>query len=213
MSKGRDRPRVHWCPTGPFVFLPLHAADLCSDYLVSSYTPTLMALVHARRAMPSVSWSTAKALLVAEPFSPGMPAIYNVVDEISAVADVLSAAISMTVGDLDASNRGEGAKLQVVIDKLPEASILHLACHGQQDPEQPLQSGFCLRDGKLTITTLMHLKLSNAFLAVLSACETAKGDKQQPNQMIHLAAAMLFVGFRSVIATMWYVQSNSPMLL
>lgn len=38
---------------------------------------------------------------------------------------------------------------------------------------------------------------------LLSACETATGDSEQPDQAVHLAAAMLFVGFRSVIATMW----------
>jgi CHAT domain-containing protein len=49
----------------------------------------------------------------------------------------------------------------------------------------------------------MDLDLKDAFLAFLSACETAKGDKEQPDQTVDLAAAMLFVGFRSVIATMW----------
>jgi CHAT domain-containing protein len=39
--------------------------------------------------------------------------------------------------------------------------------------------------------------------AFLSACETAKGDRSQPDQAVHLAASLLFCGFRSVIATMW----------
>jgi CHAT domain-containing protein len=55
------------------------------------------------------------------------------------------------------------------------------------------------------IAGLMELKLDNAFLAFLSACEMAKGDKEQPDQAMHLAAGMLFRGFKSVIATMWYV--------
>lgn len=49
----------------------------------------------------------------------------------------------------------------------------------------------------------MELKLTNAVLAYLGACETAKGDKYQPDQAVHLAASMLFCGFRSVVATMW----------
>jgi CHAT domain-containing protein len=85
------------------------------------------------------------------------------------------------------------------------ADIVHLACHGIQDDDDATQSGFCLGDGRLTIAKLMELKLDNAFLAFLSACETAKGDKEQPDQAMHLAAAMLFSGFKSVIATMWYV--------
>jgi CHAT domain-containing protein len=50
---------------------------------------------------------------------------------------------------------------------------------------------------------LMQLKLPKALFAFLSACETAQGDREQPDQAIHLAAAMLFTGFRSVVATMW----------
>jgi CHAT domain-containing protein len=67
----------------------------------------------------------------------------------------------------------------------------------------PLESHFVLRDGPLSIEALMKVELPNAVFAFLSACETAKGDRDQPDQAVHLAASMLFCGFRSVIATMW----------
>jgi CHAT domain-containing protein len=86
------------------------------------------------------------------------------------------------------------------------SNIVHLACHGIQDDGDATQSGFCLGDGRLTIAKVAELRLDNAFLAFLSACETAKGDKEQPDQAMHLAAAMLFSGFKSVVATMWYVE-------
>ena len=91
-----------------------------------------------------------------------------------------------------------------VMERLPATAILHLACHGHQDPKNPLDSGFVLQDGMLTVAKLMSLNLDKAFLAFLSACETAKGDKAQPDQALHLAATMLFAGFRSVVGTMWY---------
>jgi CHAT domain-containing protein len=96
-----------------------------------------------------------------------------------------------------------GVSKQAVIENLPGAALLHMACHGEQDLKNPLDSGFCLRDGKLTIGQLMRLDLPNAVFAFLSACETAKGSRTQPDQAVHLAAAMMFVGFRSIIATMW----------
>jgi hypothetical protein len=71
--------------------------------------------------------------------------------------------------------------------------------------DNAMQSSFCLGDGQLTIARLMQLRLNDTFLAFLSACETAKGDKDQLDQVMHLAAAMLFSGFKSVVATMWYV--------
>jgi CHAT domain-containing protein len=86
---------------------------------------------------------------------------------------------------------------------IQQANIVHLACHGIQDSLNATQSGFCLGDGRLTISKLMDVKLDNAFLAFLSACQTAAGDQEQPDQAMHLAAAMLFCGFKSVIATMW----------
>lgn len=90
-----------------------------------------------------------------------------------------------------------------VLGKLPSAAILHLACHGQQDMSDPLESGFLLRDKRLTVAQLMALEMRSAFLAFLSACDTAKGDTNQPDQAIHLAATMLYVGFKSVVGTMW----------
>jgi CHAT domain-containing protein len=101
---------------------------------------------------------------------------------------------------------GIGATAADIQEKLPEASILHLACHGYQDPENPLDSGFVMRDAMLTVSDIMALRLPNALLAFLSACETAKGDEQQPDQAVHLAATMLFAGFKSVVGTMWYEQ-------
>jgi CHAT domain-containing protein len=59
----------------------------------------------------------------------------------------------------------------------------------------------------------MELKLDYAFLAFLSACETAKGDNEQPDQAMHLAAAMLFSGFKSIVATMWYVDPELLLLM
>lgn len=90
-----------------------------------------------------------------------------------------------------------------VISKLPGVNLLHMACHGHQNLSNPLESGFACADGTLTVAKLMALNLPSALFAFLSACETAKGDQAQPDQVIHLAAAMLFVGFKSVIGTLW----------
>jgi CHAT domain-containing protein len=82
--------------------------------------------------------------------------------------------------------------------------VLHLACHGAQKTN-PLSSAFIFRDDDLTIQDLMKTKMNHAWLTFLSACQTAKGSQDQPDQAVHLAASMLFCGFKSVIATMWSV--------
>ena len=60
-----------------------------------------------------------------------------------------------------------------------------------------------MKDGMLTMRQLMSLSRSSPGLAILSACETAKGDTKQANQSLHLASTLLHVGFSSVVATLW----------
>jgi CHAT domain-containing protein len=210
-ASGRDRPRVHWCPIGSLVFLPIHAAGVysqsntgcCSDYVVSTYTPTLSALRRARMGFVPKDRQSLVVLAAAAPnttASLDLPYLDSVRPEIAHVAQLARA-----TGHIEVLEYGHTSSAQIheVAAALPRVHIAHLACHGVQDQEDPLNSGFCLGDGKLTVSNLMDIKLEHAFLAFLSACETAKGDKNQPDQAIHLAAAMLFCGFRSVVATMW----------
>jgi CHAT domain-containing protein len=91
------------------------------------------------------------------------------------------------------------------------SSIVHFACHGIQDLKSPLESGLILADGRLTVSEIMRrpengttLDLKKSMrLAFLSACQTAKGDGTVPDEAMHLAATLLFTGFRGVVATMW----------
>jgi CHAT domain-containing protein len=150
--------------------------------------------------------------LVAEPFAPAHPPLPNVSEEIGAITALLPTGSIMDLvdtGSADPTADPLDTYMASVLRCLPEAAILHLACHGIQDDDDPLNSGFWLRDGRLTLSSLMRLNLPNAFFAFLSACETAKGDEDHPNQAVHLAAAMLFVGFRSVIGTMWFVFNSN----
>jgi hypothetical protein len=216
-ASGKNRPRIHWCPIGSLVFLPIHAAgvygegvlDCCSDYVVSSYTPTLSALHRARADLVPRARRSLTLLAAAAPTSTTslkLPFLYNVGPEVAEIAELARATAHIEVLEYGCTS---AATVREVAQALPLSDIVHLACHGIQDQEDPLQSGFCLGDGRLTVSELMDIKLDHAFLAFLSACETAKGDKSQPDQAIHLAAAMLFCGFRSVIATMWCAPTDT----
>jgi CHAT domain-containing protein len=102
-------------------------------------------------------------------------------------------------------------EVETALIHLRESSIVHLACHGVQDLNLPLDSGLALTDGRLKISEIMRrpagddeLDIKKTMsLAFLSACETAKSDKTVPDEAMHLAATLLFAGFRGVVATMW----------
>jgi CHAT domain-containing protein len=135
--------------------------------------------------------------------------LLNVKEEISEVINAASRAkVSINKGHTTAS-----ATISEVSAQIESAHFIHIACHGIQDRKEPLKSRFCVSDGEVSVEGLMKLDLKNAFLSFLSACETAKGDEKQPDQTIHLAATMLFVGFKSVVATLWYVQIYGAYLI
>ncbi|KDQ51166.1 hypothetical protein JAAARDRAFT_62740 [Jaapia argillacea MUCL 33604] len=220
-----QRPRLWWCPAGPFVFLPLHAAglrfrqsdrDCTSDYVVSSYTPTLRALIDAQEDLARRPPITTKALLLAQPATPKLPSLPNTGHEIEMLSELFASEDLLRIRSdpsLAFTDSNSGVTVSEVIDKLPNASILHLACHGHQDDFNPLDSGFALQDGTLTVDKLIKCKTPTAFFAFLSACETASGDLSRGEESINLASAMLYVGFQSVVATMWPMgDSDGPVI-
>jgi tetratricopeptide (TPR) repeat protein len=187
--EGRQRPRLWWCPTGDFAHLPIHAAasqdpsECCAAYVVSSYVPTLGALLNARREHSPIARQDARVLVGAapEPCGHEWTKLPSTREEAHVVARTLPAAAMVPLPAEDDAlggiGLGHGMRAETLLALLPDAAVLHLACHGLQDAESPLKSGFVMRDRVLTIEELIPVPLPRAFLAFLSACETAKGDR------------------------------------
>lgn len=193
--------------------MPIHAAGIysgssqrcLSDFFISSYTPTLTALIEGRtRPTPT----DVKILAAVQP-SPGFgwPLLSQVKDELKEIVRLTPPANLVLLGDTNQPDfEGHHTSVENVLKKLPEASILHLACHATQHPADPLTSGFVLANGKrLTIEALMKYRLPNAHTAILSACHTASNDVKQPYEAINLSSALMFLGFSNILATKWYV--------
>jgi CHAT domain-containing protein len=187
--------------------VPLHAAGIyegpgqecCSDYIVSSYTPTLGALLRAQQGQQTLTPKQTKLLAIAAEHAQdaNLPRLLNVAEEVQGVLN--AAATAGASGSSDAS----AASTVDVLAMFKRVNFVHLACHGVQHRSEPHKSHFSLSTGDLSVSELMALDLKEAFFAFLSACETAKGDQKHADEAIHLAATMLFVGFKSVVATMW----------
>jgi CHAT domain-containing protein len=199
-------PRIWWCSTGPFAFLPIHAAGVyegdnpesLSDYAISSYTPTLDPLL----ASPPTKVHEPKMLAVTQPEMPGDRRLdlSFTLKELDMIEQHVPTTWLTKLG-----TKEEPTSVARVLSLLPHASFVHFACHGSQDLVNPLESALLLGDGDLKVSKIMQNSIQNASLAFLSACETAMGDEKVPDEAIHLAAAMLFAGFRGVVGTMWSV--------
>jgi CHAT domain-containing protein len=100
---------------------------------------------------------------------------------------------------------GDRASRENLLPHLQQYPWVHFACHGHLATKEPFLSSFQLHnDERLTLGDLINSRLSNAELAFLSACHSAAIDiNNTPDEAIHLAAALQFCGFRSVVRTLW----------
>jgi tetratricopeptide (TPR) repeat protein len=209
-------PRIWWCPGGLLSFLPLHAAgdhrtrfdaipQTVIDRVISSYTPTVRALLHARRPAPAVAESGSGILVVAMPHTPGAPDLPGAPRE----SEWLRAQFGPEVLVLS-----EGPAL-ATHDSVSAAMTgypwAHFACHAASRIDNP--SGSCLllhdyADRPLTVLAIARLSLDHAELAFLSACSTARTGAALPDEAINLASAFQLAGYRRVVGTLWPVDDR-----
>ncbi|VDB91743.1 unnamed protein product [Peniophora sp. CBMAI 1063] len=216
MSETTGRlPHITWCPTGPLTRLPLHAAGIYDDakdnglhafdHAVSSYTPSLSALLRCQQG-PNDPSLDPKVLVVTQPATPSYAPLACTRDERARLETVLPDYARTLLDHKDAT-------VERALEAMCEHPWVHLACHGSQKIADPLSSSFALYDGPVTLQALMGTVAKNAELAFLSACQTAAGDEKNPEESVHLAAGMLAVGFKGVIATMWSIWDNDAPII
>ncbi|KAJ7493910.1 CHAT domain-containing protein [Mycena latifolia] len=212
MNPSMDNPqRIWWCPTGPLAFLPIHAAGLygenetfgskLSDFVISSYTPSLTALIEGFTT--SGSQDELQLLAVAQPSATGQSYIPGTHDEINRIQALANGKVPVLRLEKDM------ATVSSVQNGMRDSRWVHFACHGVQDIYNPTHSALLLAgSSRMTLSDIIQLSLPHADLAFLSACQTATGAKDLQEESVHLAAGMLLAGYRGVIATMWSIADN-----
>ncbi|QRV96094.1 CHAT domain protein [Ceratobasidium sp. AG-Ba] len=210
-SNLESMPRVTWCTTGPLSRLPLHAAGLYDGahptskvykYMVSSYTPTLTALLN-----PPNATSEFKGILgVGQANLDSCNALPATIKELDTIAEH---AKPFPFTRLDEAQ----ATPDAVLEAMRSHSWVHLACHAEQNTHDPTKSCFQLHNGTLDLSRIAEEPLECAEFAFLAACQTASGDENVPDEAVHLAAGMLMAGYRTVIATMWSINDDDAPLV
>ncbi len=188
-------------PHGGLGVLPLHAASNADRAFLDTYT------VHQAPSLDTLNTPAlvrrSPALVVADPTGD----LEYAKLEVSAVARMLGAAQPLD---------GPEATVAEVLRQARDASIVHLACHGVFDWDDPLDSAVALARGELLtwrrVVTEAHLR--GAPLVTLSACETGVADtKEMPDEVIGLGAGFLLAGASGVVSSLWAVDDAATALL
>ena len=198
-----EKSRVWWCPTGAFCSLPLHAMGpipsddgnelYFSDLYIPSYTPSLSALIESRKrgSLSDASDNLKPSiLLVAQPDT--LPGAFGEIAVIHTTKTPVTTLISAM------------ATPETVIEGLRGHRFAHFVCHGLLETGKPFDASLELHGDNLTLLTIVGSRLPAAEFAFLSACHTAElTEGSAADEGLHLAAAMQYCGFRSVVGTMW----------
>jgi CHAT domain-containing protein len=104
---------------------------------------------------------------------------------------------------------GSQATKQWFVENAADYGIVHIASHGEFDPDMPLLSALQLapgddRSGDLTVREIFALSL-RADLVALSACQTGLGRLTNGDELVGLNRAFVYAGTRQILSTLWRV--------
>jgi len=198
-----EQSRIWFCPTSVFCSLPLHAMGpirsdsegrvkfYFSDLYIPSYTPTISALIESRKPQAR-PLDRPSMLLVIQPDAKMPKALQEM-------------RVIQSVGLSTATLLWEMATPSAVLEHLRHYPFVHVSCHGNLETGKPFDAFFKLYEGaRLTLLDIVRSRLPTAEFAFLSACHTAEHTTDSiADEGLHLAGAVQYCGFRSVVGTMW----------
>jgi hypothetical protein len=94
---------------------------------------------------------------------------------------------------------GRSARAADLVRALSGSGVVHVAAHGKHEPQSPLFSSLALHDGPVFAHELQPAGVA-ADHVVLSACDVGTASFRPGEEQLGLAASMLSLGARSVVA-------------
>jgi CHAT domain-containing protein/tetratricopeptide (TPR) repeat protein len=194
--------RVIFIPQDSLLLVPFQALqDATGKFLIEKHTLLMAPSIQALSLIKKYEQNqTSNALVIGNPSPMPEPLVPlpGAETEAKTIAQILNTQALI----------GAQAKESTVLQKIPQARIIHLATHGLLDDQQGLQSSLAFapsenNNGLLTAEEILNLKL-NANLAVLSACDTGRG-KITGDGVIGLSRSLLSAGVSSVVVSLWAV--------
>jgi tetratricopeptide (TPR) repeat protein len=172
-------------PTGRFHAMPWSVLPSLRRRPVT-VAPSLAAWHRAATAPTSGATATV--------FTAG-PNLDHAAAEVRALAALYPGARLLTAGR---------ATCRAVLEAVDGAALAHVAAHGRFRSDNPLFSCLELADGPLTVYDLEGLAAAPETL-VLAACDVGLSDVRPGDELMGLAAAVLALGTRTLIASVFPV--------
>lgn len=179
-------------PGDVLIGFPFCACRLAGQYLVEKFPLAIL---------PSFSlagfWSQARQIdtLKSLVLSDSLRNLPSAREEANSVSTMLKAA----------QLRGNEVTRDATLARLPDAEILHVACHASFNSADPLDSGvFLAGNARLTCRDLVTMNTRGRF-AFLSACESNKVSLSSGDELTGLLPSLLYSGFETVLGSLWRV--------
>lgn len=229
--------RVIFIPQGVLFLIPFAALqDAAGNYAIEKHTisiaPSIQVLDLTRQHQLRLrSHPNSQVLVVG---NPTMPSIQSNPNEPPAPLSPLPGAEQEAIAIASILKTqaivGKDATERAIVQKMPQAKIIHLATHGLLNELQdrdfgvpgaialapdrtpatgaiaiapPLHPGDAAGDGLLTSGEILNLKL-NSELVVLSACNTGRG-KISGDGVLGLSRSFIAAGVSSIVVSLWFV--------
>lgn len=183
-------------PHGALHYLPFHALHDGVEYALQrwemSYAPSAAVLGYAL-AHPAPVWQRALLVGVPDDFAPRVRA------EVETLAPLFPHCQTLLESE---------ATFAALREHAPNAEILHLACHGQFRPDNPLFSAVRLGDGWVNVYDTYRLRLKGG-LVTLSACETGVNAVAPGDELLGLVRGLFSAGALSLMVSLWTVDDDT----
>ncbi len=192
-------------PHGPLHYLPFAALRKPSGrFLIEDHTLSLAPSASVLRFVAQGKPAAGGALVLGNPDG----SLPEAGEEAEAVAALYGAPVYRGIAASEALVRREAGR----------AGVLHLAAHGVYDPVHPLFSRVDLapgggQDGRLEVHEIFNLDLSTTRVVVLSACDTALGERSEGDDIVSLSRALLAAGAPAAISTLWRIDDRATAAL
>ena len=211
--------RVVFIPDQELFFVPFAALqDEQGKYLIDKHTilssPSIQVLDLTQQRKARLSGTIGESLIVGNPKMPPLTVVPGEPPEDKLPPLRGSETEAKAIAELKEVQPliGTNATETTVVEKMPQAKLIHLATHGLLNYSENIMPGVIAlaqdekNDGLLNAVDIYNMKLQ-ADLVVLSACNTGLGEITSDG-VIGLSRAFFNAGVPSLVVSLWNVKDN-----